>query len=197
MNASLPAPDASPLGAGILMGSAWAALCCYAWSTGRLAWGPPQSPAARWIWTLGCASFAVHVAAAFEVFYGWSQEQAWEDIAAQSESLSGVRAPWGLWLNYGFGMVWLGETAWWWRVGDASHRRRSRSWNVALHGVFLFMLLNGGFVFVERWTRWIGLGLFLVSAAAAGSLLRRSRAPAAEAAGSRHAAPTPGTDDPG
>jgi hypothetical protein len=159
--------------ASLLIATSWAALGCYAWSLTRLALDPAASPAARRIWTAGCVCFFAHMVLAFDVAYDWSHDTAIADIAAQSESISGVRAPWGLFINYAFGLIWLLDLAWWWRVGDLAYRRRPVWSHWLVHGFFLFMLFNGGFVFVERWTRWIGLGLFGVSLWAAIRVPRR------------------------
>ena len=133
----------------------------------RLATEDRLTPFPRRIWTAGCGCFLVHMILAFQVAYGWSQQAALEDVGTQSESISGVRAPWGLFINYAFGAVWLADLIWWWLAGDLTYRRRPIWSHWLLHGFFLFMLFNGGFVFVERWTRWIGLALFSVSLGAA------------------------------
>jgi len=153
--------------ASLLIASSWAALSCYAWSLVRLALESGVTPGPRRIWVAGCVCYVVHLLLAFEVAYGWSHRTALEDIATQSESISGVRAPWGLFINYAYGLAWMADLAWWWRAGELAYRRRPTWSHWLLHGFFLFMLFNGGFVFVERWTRWIGLALFTVSFGAA------------------------------
>lgn len=151
------------LKAALLIASSWTALGCYASAVTALALEKAVSPLPRRIWTAGCLSYFAHMLLAFDVAYDWSHERAVADIAIQSESLSGVSAPWGLWINYAYGAVWLVDLLGWVRVGETGYRRRSIGVHWLVHGFFLFMLFNGGFVFVERWTRWIGLGLFLVS----------------------------------
>jgi hypothetical protein len=162
--------------ASLLIASSWAALTCYAWSLVRLAWDRTLLPGPRRIWTMGCLFYVAHMILAFEVAYRWSHEAAIADIGSQSEAISGVRAPWGLFVNYAYGAVWMADLAWWWRVGDRAYRERSRVSHWILHGLFLFMLFNGAFVFVERWTRWFGLFLFVVSSWAACNVrVRQSR----------------------
>ena len=161
--------------AAALVGSAWASLVCYTVSLSWLAWEREVSAAPRRVWTWGCLCSLLHMILAFGVMYGWSQAVAREDIGSQSEWVSGVRAPWGLFVNYAFGAVWLADLLWWWRVGDRTYRRRSAVSHWLVHGFFLFMLFNGGFVFVERWTRWIGLTLFCVSLWAALAVRSRDR----------------------
>jgi len=161
--------------ASLLIASSWAALGCYAWTLIRLAMEHQITPVPRRIWTAGCGLFLVHMLLAFEVAYSWSHRAAVADIATQSESISGVRAPWGLFIDYAYGLVWLTDLTWWWRAGDLAYRHRSAWSHWFLHGFFLFMLFNGGFVFVERWTRWIGLALFCVSLGAAIVVSKRQK----------------------
>jgi hypothetical protein len=161
--------------AGLLIASSWVALGCYAASLTTLALERCPSPLPRRLWSLGCLSYVAHMILAFEVAYDWSHANAVADIAVQSESISGVRASWGIWINYAYGLVWLADLGIWWRLGEIGYRNRPRWTHWAVHGFFLFMLFNGGFIFVERWTRWIGLSLFSVSLWAACQVAKRPK----------------------
>jgi len=145
--------------------SAWIALTCYALCVALLA-RERSAASSRWprrLWTAGAVFYLLHVASAFGVFYEWSHTVAVEDVRRRSRDLTGLEAGWGLYLNYAFGVVWAFEAFRWLRLGDAPYRNRPAWQFVALHGFFLFLLINGAFVFVAGPSRWYGLFLFLLS----------------------------------
>ncbi len=147
----------------IVFVAAWMALFMYGWAVVRLAVETLPSPRPQLLWTIGCVFYIVHVVSAFDVFFQWSHTKAYEETALRSMAVTGYRAGWGIWLNYLFGVVWLVDTVWWYFAGDERYRKRNALSFWLLHGFILFMMFNGAFVFVERWARWPGLVLFLVS----------------------------------
>tara|TARA_R110002096_G_scaffold433667_6_gene653001 strand:- start:6082 stop:6660 length:579 start_codon:yes stop_codon:yes gene_type:complete len=157
----------------IVFVSAWTALFLYGWTVVRLAVEALPSPRPRLLWTIGCMVYAVHVVSAFDVFFHWSHAAAHRETELRSMAVTGVRAGWGIWLNYLFGAVWIADTIWWYAVGDERYRKRGAKSFWLLHGFILFMMFNGAFVFVDRWARWPGLILFLVSLWAVITLSRR------------------------
>ena len=46
-----------------------------------------------------------------------------------------------------FTLIWIADAVWWYVVGDARYLLRSKWLVVALHGFFLFMIVNGTIVF--------------------------------------------------
>ncbi len=153
--------------------TAWLALFLYGWTMVRLALENLPSPRPRLLWTIGCLLYAAHVASAFESHFQWSHAVAYRETEMRSMAVTGVRAGWGIWLNYLFGVVWLADTIWWYAVGDERYRKRRTAVFWLLHGFILFMMFNGAFVFVDRWARWPGLVLFLVSLWAVFTVSRR------------------------
>jgi hypothetical protein len=121
---------------------------------------------ARALWTLGAAAFVVHWLSAFHFEYRWSHEVALSETARLTAelsgrpSLTGWRAGWGLYLNYLFGLLWCAD-AWWWWMQPTTHARSVRR-VLALHGFFLFMLVNGAVVFASGAVRWLGAGVSLM-----------------------------------
>jgi hypothetical protein len=109
---------------------------------------------ARWLWTIGCLLFLVHVACAFEFFHDWSHEHALAHTAAQTEALTGIGWGGGLFFNYAFTLLWVIDTAAWW-VGDVGTHGRGRVYFWTLHGVFAFMVFNATVVFGPPAWRWI------------------------------------------
>ena len=96
---------------------------------------------ARWASTLGVVVYLAHVWCAFTFHYGWSHATAYRETARQTAELYGVAWGGGLWLNYLFTAVWVGEVVWW--------RPRVRWW---VPGFLGLMVLNGTVVvLVLRW----------------------------------------------
>lgn len=117
-------------------------VCALVWMwRGRWRW-------ARWASTAGVVVYLAHVWCAFQFVYGWSHATAYRETARVSGELFGVAWGGGLWLNYLFTVVWVGEVVWW--------RPRVRWW---VHGFLAFMVLNGTVVvWVMRWLRARGRG---------------------------------------
>lgn len=115
--------------------------------------------AARWLMTLGCAAFLGHVACAFHFHHGWSHAAAYRDTARQTAELVGWNSGAGLYVNYLFALVWIGEAGWVW-----TRRARPKWITWTIRGFFWFMIFNGAVVFVHGPMR--GLGIVLCAALA-------------------------------
>ncbi len=114
--------------------------------------------ASRWWNSLGCATFLVHVACAFQFYHGWSHAAAYAETARQTAALLGRSWGGGLYVNYLFALVWLGEVTWsWW--GSRGYRDRPRWVTWGVRCFFLFMIVNGTVVFVQGPMRWVGVCL--------------------------------------
>lgn len=121
--------------------------------------------AARWLWTVGCAAYLVHVAAAFQVVHGWSHAAAFAATARDTAAATSVESGFGLWLNYLFTAVWVADAASWWWLGVPAYRRRSRWLEVGVYGFMTFMAFNATVVFEDGWVRVFGiLGTLLLFA---------------------------------
>lgn len=134
-------------------GSIWVALALYV--AGELASARSWS-VARWLSMLGCAAFLAHVACAFHFHYQWSHTIAYTDTARQTEQFTDWNWGGGLYINYLFALVWLGEVVWLWAKPDSYLQRHAwATWLV--RGFFLLMMFNGAVVFVVGNMRWFGL----------------------------------------
>lgn len=153
--------------------SAWLAIILYTWTVLRLARETRPTPIPRFLWSLGCAVFLTHVVGAFDVYHHWSHAEAVEKTRVQSLKAVGVEAGWGIYVNYLFTAAWVADLAWWWKVGDERYRARKPAVFWLLHGFFLSMIFFGGFVFVDRNLRWLGLGAFLLGALSVVQMARR------------------------
>jgi hypothetical protein len=149
-------------------GTVWLALSLYVSSqlAGRAgARARSAFTASRWLNTLGCAAFLAHVAAAFHFYHDWSHSHAYAETARQTAEFTGRHWGGGLYLNYLFALIWLGESAWSW-VGARSFLQRPKRVTWSVRGCFLFMMFNGAVVFVPGPARWFGLLLCLALASA-------------------------------
>lgn len=136
---------------------------------------PATTGAGRWLWTIGCGLFIVHVLAAFAFVHGWSHAQAFADTQAKTLAAIGVAFGWGIYVNHLFALAWTGDVIWSW-AAPQSYRSRP-AWVVGgLHGFLLFIAANGLMVFKSGATRWVSaaagaalLGLWIWKTAAAGT----------------------------
>ncbi len=137
----------------------WAALFLYA--AGE--YGRTRRPPATWarpIWLLGALVHLAHVAAAFAIHHDWSHAAAYAHTAARTDALVGLDWGGGLWVNYAFLAVWVGEGLWW-QLGRTHYEGRPRGWSLAVRAAFLFMIANGAVLFVEGPRRLLGVGVLV------------------------------------
>jgi hypothetical protein len=152
----------------VLRWTAWLSLLGWAvseWERARARAGPLAERRARLLFTLGGLALVVHSIAAFHVRYDWSQETALRDTAQQTLAATGMAISAGLFVNYAFALVWLGEISWWWRFPEG-YRGRPRPLDLAVRAFFFFMFANGAFVFVRGPLRWIGAAALVAVLAA-------------------------------
>ena len=141
------------------------ALLCYsAYLAGWLSWPRNRQPSgwpavARWLWTVGCGLFLLHVACAFHFYHGWSHAAAWETTADETDSQLGFRFGDGLYFSYVFGVLWVLDVlaAWLWPAAPLALR-------AAVHVYLLFIAFNGAIVFESGPTRWAGLAACIILA---------------------------------
>ena len=130
----------------------WGALLLYV--VGEFGRAHGSSPSwARPVWILGSACYVCHVISAFSLHHHWSHSAAYAHTAATTYDLLGINSGLGLWVNYMFTAVWIGEGLLPGRWGLTVNRRVNR----VVRSVFLFMIINGAIIFVEGPQRWFGL----------------------------------------
>ena len=138
----------------------WTALFLYAGGE----YGRIRRPPAAWarpVWLLGSLVYLAHVAAAFAMHHDWSHAAAYDYTAARTDALIGLQWGGGLWVNYAFTAIWVGEGLWW-QLRPAHYARRPAVWTPAIRGVFLFMIANGAVIFVSGPRRLLGVGVLTV-----------------------------------
>jgi hypothetical protein len=117
----------------------------------------------RWVWTLGCLLYLGHVAGAFHFYHGWSHAAAYAETARRTEELFGIAWGGGLYFNYVFTAVWVGDVVWWW-ASASSYETRPRWLGRVVYGFMAFMAFNGAVVFGTGLVRWAGLAVCLALA---------------------------------
>jgi hypothetical protein len=118
-------------------------------------WAIAECMASRAAWTLGAVLASVHAAVAFAVFYGGSHEVARVETMRQTEALTGVRFGGGIYVNYAFLAIWIGDAAWWW-ASPGWRSMRPRAVDAAIRGFIFFIMVNGAVVFADGLARVLG-----------------------------------------
>jgi hypothetical protein len=125
---------------------------------------------ARWLWTLGCGLFLVHVACAFHFTHGWSHAAAFESTAAETEAFLGTRFGEGIYFRYVFLVLWVLDVVASWvlpATAGAHPRPLVAALRGAVHTYLFFIAFNGAIVFENGPTRWAGIGACVLLAALA------------------------------
>jgi len=110
---------------------------------------------ARSIWTLACIAYLIHVASAFDFVHGWSHTAAFRHV----EEVSGYGA--GIFISYGFSLLWLLDVLWW-ELWTESYEQRSIWLDRAIHLFFAFIVFNGTVVYETGFIRWAGIAIFIL-----------------------------------
>lgn len=146
--------------------TAWLAFAL--WFTALVMPGrPPRSfreRSAAMCWLAGSLVMLLHTALAFHVHHGWSHAAAVVDTARQTRELTGLNWGWGVWLNYLFAAVWLGDAGWR-SAAPVSHAQRPHWLAFATHGFLAFIWINATVVFGSWPMRVAGAGAFIWLAA--------------------------------
>ena len=110
----------------------------------------------RWSWTIGVTLCAVHMVIAMAVRYGWSHPDAVRATADQAAAVYGIGWSGGLYVNYGFLLIWAGETAWW-VISPRTYLSRSAILEWSLRTFYFVIIFNAVVVFARPMTRPVGM----------------------------------------
>ena len=61
------------------------------------------------LWVAGCVAYLVHVGLAFHAFHDWSHQAAVQFTADETKRVIGIHNGQGVWANYAFAVVWIGD----------------------------------------------------------------------------------------
>jgi hypothetical protein len=111
---------------------------------------------ARAYWTAGAILMVAHALAVFHYIHHWSQGAALEHTARQTAELTGLHWGAGLYVNYAFIALWVGDAVRWWHDRVSYERRTPLARDIRL-AIFLFMFVNGGIVFAQGPARLLGI----------------------------------------
>jgi hypothetical protein len=141
-------------------GTIWLALSLYVAAETVAAFGTGDfaTRSTRWLNGLGFVAFLLHVVCAFHFYHQWSHSVAYADTARQTAEFSGRNWGGGLYLNYLFALLWLGESMWSW-VSPTTFAFRPRWVGWFFRAFFMLMIFNGAVVFARSPARWYGAGL--------------------------------------
>lgn len=103
-----------------------------------------SSRAARLWWTIGCAIFLVHVAAAFHFHHHWNHAAAFDETAQRTAEMTGWNSGAGLYVNEAFLLLWLTDVALWWRNPSWPQNRRVYC---VVQSIFAFLMIQATAVF--------------------------------------------------
>ena len=85
-------------------------LAVAAWFVGAFARGFDRSWSTRiyaWAWWSGSIAMVVHIVGSYGLVHDWSHAQAVLQTAEESERVTGIRAGWGIYVNFCFAVVWM------------------------------------------------------------------------------------------
>jgi len=115
----------------------------------------------RCTWSAGCFVYLLHVACAFQLVHHWSHAEANAATARQTAEVVGLDWGGGLYANYAFTLLWLGDVCWWW-LAPERYETRSRFIECSVQAFLGFMWFNATVVFGMGIARWLGLGACLL-----------------------------------
>lgn len=123
---------------------------------------PRQGSDGRWqtlymfAWLIGSVMITLHILASYGIAHGWSHAAAIEATADESEQVTGIRAGWGVYVNFAFAAIWMGYSA--------AMATRGRRWPTLDQVVFWFtaaIVFSATIVFETGIVRWLSVAGFI------------------------------------
>lgn len=140
---------------------AWLALV--AWFGGSLARGRnvQNSSVMRdtvysFAWLFGSLMIALHILASYGLAHGWSHAAAIEATAQESERVTGIRAGWGVYVNFAFATIWMSYS-----IAMATRRRRWPGIDQAVFWFTAVIVVSATIVFETGAVRWMAVVGFI------------------------------------
>jgi hypothetical protein len=126
--------------------------------------GKHRPAMARWAWPMSLAGALfciVHIVIAMGSHHQWSHEAAVTATAQQTAAVYGLEWGGGVYVNYVFVAVWLGEL-WWWRARPGEYFMRSAAVRWGLRVFYFIIIVNAAVVFASPRSRPLGAVLTAV-----------------------------------
>jgi hypothetical protein len=113
------------------------------------------------IWLIGALFAAAHSLGSLATFHHFSQAEAFESTAQQTQDLLGFRFGAGLYVNYVFVVVWLFDALF--RMFQRDRYQQLPTWyHYSVEGFLAFIAINGTIVFKSGWLRWTAIACIAV-----------------------------------
>jgi hypothetical protein len=125
-------------------------------SVSVLCWAVGEGMRSRGAWMAGALLALTHSIAAFAAFYQWSHATAERLTTEQAVRLTGATFTGGIYVNYLFLAVWLGDAAWW-SIRPAAYETRPRAVSFAIRAFIFVIVVNGAIVFADGMARAVGI----------------------------------------
>lgn len=107
---------------------------------------------ARLFWSLACAAYLLHVAAAFHLYHQWSHQHAFDHTADRGGFGEAI------YISYAFTAAWPMDAIWTWMIPP--NATRGHWLHRFMHLFVAFMLFNGAAVFAHGFSRVVGIVVF-------------------------------------
>lgn len=131
----------------------WVSLA--AWWIGAVARFGESETARRWYswcWLIGSTAMWVHILGSYVVVHDWSHAAAIEATADESQRVTGIRAGWGVYVNFVFAILWSTYS-----VMLVRRRHVPPRVDPLVFWFLAAMVSMSTIVFEQGWIRWIGI----------------------------------------
>lgn len=109
----------------------------------------------RLAWLSGSILVMIHMVSSYGLVHHWSHASALESTAIESEQVTGIRAPWGVYVNFAFAAVWFAYS-----LAMCICGRRIRVLDTIVFWSTLLIVLSATVIFEVGWVRWLSLAGF-------------------------------------
>ena len=137
-----------------------------AWFVGaaaRILGGDKAARVFAWSWLLGSLAMWLHILGSYAIAYHWSHTEALLATAEESERVTGIRAAWGVYVNFCFASAWTLFSA---RLAAGGTWNRGIDWLICAFTAGIIsmatIVFETGFVRVTSSLGFVILGLLIL-----------------------------------
>lgn len=161
---SFPSTLSAMLHASLIYVPVWLALA--GWFAGSIARVRSNGNAAssadvvyRFAWLFGATMIVLHILTSYGIAHDWSHTAAVQATAEESEQVTGIRAGWGVYVNFAFTAIWLGYS-----VAMVFGRRRWLGIDPLVFWFTVAIVFSATVVFEAGAIRWLSATGFVALA---------------------------------